>query len=196
MKFCSSCGATIVIRIPSGDNMPRHVCDSCETIHYLNPKIVNGCIAEWQDKILLCKRAIEPRYGYWTLPAGFMENGETTWQGAARETYEEACATVSDLSLYGVFNLPHINQVYVMFRGNVVDGQASPGTESLEVGFYQEDEIPWNELAFPVVKETLELYFADRKRGSFTTKMGDIIRHPDQSLEIKRYDSPPLKSDN
>ena len=83
-----------------------------------------------------------------------------------------------------------------MFRGNVVDGQASPGTESLEVGFYQEDEIPWNELAFPVVKETLELYFADRKRGSFTTKMGDIIRHPDQSLEIKRYDSPPLKSDN
>ena len=187
MKFCSCCGSTVVIRIPKGDNMPRHVCDNCDTIHYLNPKVVNGCVAEWEGKILLCKRAIEPRYGYWTLPAGFMENGETTWEGAARETYEEACAQVSDLTLYGIFNLPHINQVYVMFRGQVVDGQAAPGSESLEVDFYSEEDIPWGELAFPVVKETLELYFADRKRGAFTTKLGDIIRHPDQSLEIKRH---------
>lgn len=187
MKFCSACGASVIIRIPPGDNMPRHVCDSCDTIHYHNPKVVNGCVAEWQDKILLCKRAIEPRYGLWTLPAGFMENGETTWEGAARETYEEACASVTDLKLYGVFNLPHINQVYIMFRGNIADGIAKAGAESLDVGFYEEADIPWDELAFPVVKETLKLYLEDRKRGEFSTKLGDIIRHADQSLEIIRH---------
>ena len=187
MKYCSQCGASVIIRIPEGDNMPRHICDDCNTIHYQNPKVVNGCIGEWDNKILLCKRAIEPRYGLWTLPAGFMENGETTQEGAMRETWEEACATMSDVSLYGLFSLPHINQVYVMFRGSVIDGKASAGNESLDVGFFAEEDIPWDELAFPVIKESLELYFADRKRGVFTAKLGDIVRHADQSLEIKRY---------
>lgn len=187
MKYCSLCGATVTIRVPDGDTHLRHVCLSCDTVHYQNPKIINGCIGVWQDKILLAKRAIEPRYGLWTLPAGFMENGETTLEGAARETLEEAGATVANLQLFGVFNLPHANQVYIMFRGDIPDGQASAGTESLEVGFFDEEDIPWNELAFPVIRESLELFFADRKKGHYTTKLGDIIRREDKSVEIKRY---------
>ncbi len=187
MNYCCHCGASVVVRTPEGDNMPRHVCDHCDTIHYQNPKVVNGCIGEWENKILLCKRAIEPRYGLWTLPAGFMENGETTQEGAMRETWEEAYAKIDNLTLFGLFNLPHINQVYVMFRGSVVEGKAAAGTESLEVGFFSEEDIPWNELAFPVIRESLELYFIDRKKGVFTPKLGDIIRRPDQSLDIKRY---------
>lgn len=187
MKYCSQCGATVILRIPEGDNLPRHICISCDTIHYQNPNVVNGCIGEWENKVLLCKRAIEPRYGLWTLPAGFMENGETTQDGAARETWEEACAKVSNLSLYGVFNLPHINQVYIMFRATIDGGRAAAGPESQEVGFFTEEEIPWDELAFPVIKETLERYFEDRRTGNFSTKLGDIIRHPDQRIEIIRH---------
>jgi len=165
MNFCSHCGQPVTLRIPDGDTLPRHVCDACGTIHYQNPKIVTGCIPEWEDRLLLCRRAIEPRRGLWTLPAGFMENGETTAEGAARETLEEALARVEIDRLYALFNIPHINQVYLMFRARLLDLEFAPGPESLEVALFREDEIPWQELAFPVVKETLERYFRDRAHG-------------------------------
>ncbi len=187
MNFCSSCGAAVILKVPDGDHLPRFVCTRCETIHYQNPKIVAGCIVEWQEKILLCRRAIEPRHGTWTLPAGFMENGETTMEAAARETQEEACAPVVDLKLYCMYSLPHINQVYIMFRGNSPAGEAAAGPESLEVAFVGENDIPWDEIAFPVIKETLEDYVKDRRRKAFPTHVGDILRLPDRSIRIVRY---------
>lgn len=188
MKFCSSCGcAEINLTIPEGDNRPRFVCPSCKEIFYHNPKIVAGCIAEWQDKILMCKRAIQPRHGRWTLPAGFMENEESMHQAAMRETFEEATAEVTNLSLFSLYNLPHINQVYVMFRGDLVAGKASPGEESLEVALMDEAEIPWEELAFPVIKESLELYYLDKNNNNFTLHYGDMSRMPDLSFKITRY---------
>lgn len=174
MNFCSHCGNTIVIRIPEGDHMPRHICASCGTVHYQNPKIVVGCIPEWEDKILLCRRAIEPKYGLWTLPAGFMENGETTLEGAARETWEEAGARIEIGSLYTLFNLPHINQVYMMFRARLLDLNYQSGIESLETRLFTEAEIPWDEIAFRTVRATLELYFEDRRGGDFEFHFGDI----------------------
>ncbi len=187
MNFCSQCGAPVHVSIPEGDNLPRYVCPACGTIHYQNPKIVAGCIPEWQGKVLLCRRAIEPRYGLWTLPAGFMENGETTPAAAARETLEEANAVVKELVLYGVFNLPHINQVYMLFRGQLLDGRASAGAESLEVRLCEESQVPWGELAFPVIRETLELFFEDRRCGSYPLRMGDIIRDAENGIEVRRY---------
>lgn len=179
MKFCSDCGAPVSLRIPEGDNRSRYVCDRCQAIHYQNPKIVTGCIPVWEGKILLCRRAIEPRYGLWTLPAGFMENGETTLQAAQRETLEEAQARVSIQALYTLFNLPHIDQVYMMFRATLCDLHFAPGAESLEVALFAEPEIPWDQLAFPVVRETLRLYFRDRERGGdFPVHVGDIERLP------------------
>ena len=174
MNYCSHCGTAVIVTVPEGDNLPRYVCTNCGMIHYQNPKIVTGCIPEWQDKILLCKRAIEPRYGLWTLPAGFMENGETTAEGAARETREETRANVEIDSLYALFNIPHINQVYLMFRARMDDLDFGPTDESLEVDLFYEDEIPWQDLAFPVVRETLSRYFEDRARGVFELQVGDI----------------------
>lgn len=188
MKFCSQCGATVTVRTPVHDHLPRHVCDRCETIHYQNPKIVAGCIAEWHDEVLLCRRAIEPRVGLWTLPAGFMENRETTLEAAARETWEEAMARVTELSLFGLFNLPHIDQVYVIFRGHLENGSAAAGPESSEVQLYREATIPWDSIAFPVVKLALELYFSDRKRGTYGTHVADVIRHADRRLEIRHHE--------
>jgi ADP-ribose pyrophosphatase YjhB (NUDIX family) len=179
MKFCSQCGAAVELKIPEGDDRPRHVCVSCHTIHYSNPKVVTGCIPEWGDQLLLCRRAIKPRHGYWTLPAGFMENGESVQEGAARETWEEAQAKVQVTDLYTTFNLPHIDQVYMLFRGRLLAPEFGPGPESLEVKLFNEDEIPWDELAFPVVAETLRIYFADRKRGEFGHHLGDIRRQGD-----------------
>ena len=176
MKFCSNCGSEVDLRVPEGDDRPRHVCGACGIIHYSNPKLVVGCIPEWEDKILLCRRAIEPRYGLWTLPAGFMENGETTHQGAARETHEEANARVDVGGLYTLFNLPHIDQVYLVFRSRLLDLDFGPGSESLDVRLFDESEIPWEELAFPVMKETLVLYYRDRANGGFTQRSGDIVR--------------------
>ncbi|MCW8956304.1 MAG: NUDIX hydrolase [Gammaproteobacteria bacterium] len=187
MKYCNQCGSPVSHKIPEGDNLPRYVCDRCETIHYQNPRIIAGCIAEWQDRILLCKRAIEPRYGLWTLPAGFLENGETTVQGAARESLEEANAVLSDMSLFCVFSIPHISQVYMIYRGQLVEGRACPGTESLETILFDELSIPWHELAFPVMTETLKLYFADRKAGQFEVHNGEIVRNPDQTLRVSLY---------
>jgi ADP-ribose pyrophosphatase YjhB (NUDIX family) len=136
--------------------------------------MVVGCIPEWEDKILLCRRAIEPRYGLWTLPAGFMENGETTAEGAARETREEAGAHIEMGSLYTLFNLPHIDQVYFMFRARLLDLDFKPGYETLEARLFTEPEIPWDQLAFRTIRATLELYFRDRAKGDFRFHFGDI----------------------
>ncbi len=188
MKFCSECGsAEVVRRIPAGDTHIRHVCEGCGTIHYQNPKIVVGCIPHWQGKILLCRRSIEPRYGYWTLPAGFMETGESTQQAAAREAWEEAQAVVEDLTLYAIYSLTHISQVYLMFRAELREGKTSAGAESLEVGLFAEEDIPWRELAFPVVDETLKRYFEERRSGRYNLHMGDISRGPDGTVIIWRY---------
>jgi len=183
MNFCSECGKPVVFRIPEGDNLPRYVCDHCDTIHYQNPKVVTGCIPVWQDQILLCKRAIEPRYGLWTLPAGFMENAETMEQAAMRECMEEANARVELEGLYTLFSLPHVNQVYVMYRARLLDLDFFPGSESLEVALYKEDAIPWQQLAFRTIIHTLEFFFADRKAGHFHVHTRDV--YPDQKPQQK-----------
>lgn len=174
MKFCSDCGASVSRKIPAGDNRPRWVCDACGTIHYQNPKLVVGCIPEWEDRILLCRRAIEPRHGFWTVPAGFMENGETTAAGAARETLEEANARVDNLTLYAVYNIPHIDQVYMLFRATLLDLDFHPGEETLETRLVAESDVPWNDLAFITVRNTLRHYYADRQRGEYRFHMGTI----------------------
>ena len=178
IKFCNACGAATAYRIPEGDSLLRAVCGTCGTIHYQNPKMVVGCIATLEDRILLCRRAIQPRHGLWTLPAGFMENDESASEGAAREALEEANARVEIIDLYTVYSIPHISQVYMMFRAKLLDPDVSPGLESLEVKLATESEIPWGELAFAMVRRTLEHFFADRKAGTFVTRFGDI--HPPQ----------------
>jgi ADP-ribose pyrophosphatase YjhB (NUDIX family) len=174
VKFCSDCGAPVTLRVPPGDSLPRHVCDSCHAIHYQNPRIVVGCIVEHDDRVLLCRRAIEPRLGYWTVPAGYMENGETTFDGALRETLEEANARVKIDSLYALYNIPHINQVYVLFRARLLDLKVSPGAETLEVKLCAESEIPWDRIAFASVRNVLVHYYEDRKRGKYEFHMGTI----------------------
>lgn len=176
MKYCSACGAQVSRRVPEGDNLPRYVCDECSRIHYQNPRIIAGCVAQWEDRVLLCRRAIEPRHGRWTLPAGFMENGETADAAAVRETLEEARARVELEHLYTLFSLPHINQVYLLYRGRLLDLEFAPGPESLEVELFREQDIPWDELAFPTITETLRLFFADRRRGRFEVHTGTISR--------------------
>lgn len=168
MKFCSECGQPVVLRVPAGDNLPRYVCDHCQIIHYQNPKIVAGCIPVHGEQILLCRRAIEPRHGLWTLPAGYMENAETLEQAARREALEEAQAQVQIDNLYTVISLPHANQVYVMYRATLLDAKVGAGTESLEVKFFNEADIPWDMLAFRTIHATLEHFFADRRRGDFS----------------------------
>ncbi len=175
MKFCSRCGEPVSQRIPEGDTKPRYVCDVCERIHYQNPRIIAGCLPIHEDKVLLCKRAINPRSGMWTIPAGFMENNESISQGALRETAEEANANVEILDLYTVFSLPHISQVYMFFRARLTDLNFSAGDETVETRLFDEAEIPWNELAFPVITQTLEYYFKDRKTDSFPVRTLDII---------------------
>lgn len=174
MNYCSDCGETVSKRIPEGDNRPRYVCDSCATIHYQNPRMVVGTLPLSGEQVLMCRRAIEPRKGFWTIPAGFMENSETTLEGAQRETWEEARATIADPQLYRLFDLPHINQVYIFYRGEVVDGAFDVGPESLEVQLFSEADIPWDEIAFPVVTETLREFFADRKGATFPVRITDI----------------------
>lgn len=178
IRFCNSCGSPVVHRVPDGDTFSRAVCDACGVIHYENPKIVVGCVPVYGDRILLCKRAIEPRHGLWTLPAGFMENGESASQGAAREALEEANARVDIEDLYTVYSIPHISQVYMMFRARLLDEDVSAGSESLEVKLVTEEEIPWDQLAFAMVKRTIEHFLQDRKTGIYVPRFGDI--HPPQ----------------
>lgn len=186
IRFCQCCGHAVTQKIPEGDNRPRAVCQSCDFIHYENPKNVVGCLLVWHGKVLLCKRAIEPRHGYWTLPAGFMENQETTLEGAAREAREEACAECDDLRLFGVYNLPRISQVYFMFFGQLKDGKAVAGEETLDVKLFSQSEVPWDDLAFPVVTETLTRYFERRQDRTRGVHYADIFSRPGSPLEIVR----------
>lgn len=167
MNFCSHCGAPVSLRIPPGDNLPRHICDQCGTIHYQNPKVVVGAIATWEDQILMCRRAIEPRYGFWTLPAGFMENNETTGEAALRETREEAGAKIDLGPMFTYVDLPHISQIHIIYRATLLDLDFLPGEESLEVSLLRESEIPWNDIAFRSVEYTLKCFFEDQKHGRF-----------------------------
>jgi ADP-ribose pyrophosphatase YjhB (NUDIX family) len=177
VKFCSECGASrIAWRVPEGDTAPRELCDACGAIFYRNPKIVVGCLATLGDEVLLCRRAIEPRLGLWTLPAGFMENGETLAAGAARETLEEASARVDVGELYTVISLPQISQVYMMFRSTLCDGGFGPGPESLEVRLFREEDIPWERLAFRTIARTLRRFFLDRRDGAFPLRVSVIER--------------------
>jgi len=158
MQFCPDCGARVSLRIPPGDSLARHICDACGHIHYQNPRIVVGCLPVWEGKILICKRAIDPAYGKWTLPAGFMENGEDVGQGAMRETREEANAEVKILRLHSVFSIPNIHQVHVFFLAQLVNGSFGAGQETLEAKLVRFDEIPWREIAFGSVRHALERY--------------------------------------
>ena len=176
MKYCSLCGATVSSKIPQGDNVMRYVCDACDTVHYQNPKIVAGCIVTWQDRILLCKRAIEPRYGLWTIPAGFMELGETVNAAAARETMEEACAEVEIDDLFALYNIPHVSQLYVIFKAHMKVPEFSPGEESLETELFSVDEIPWEELAFQVVRAALKRFIENRDETPHRPFVDNIIR--------------------
>lgn len=174
ITHCNACGAKVESRIPEGDTHTRAVCPACGHIQYQNPKLVVGSVPVWEDRILLCRRAIEPRHGKWTLPAGFMENSETATEGAAREALEEANARVHIEQLYTLFSVPHINQLYVIFRARLLDLDFSPGIESLEVELVKEADIPWDEIAFASVRRTLEHFFEDRRTGMFLPRFGEV----------------------
>jgi ADP-ribose pyrophosphatase YjhB (NUDIX family) len=174
INYCSNCGTAVSLRIPAGDRLPRHVCDTCGAIHYRNPRLVVGSLPVWRDKVLLCRRAIDPRHGKWTLPAGFMENGETVADAARRETSEEANARIDLEEMFTLIAVPHISQVHVVYRARLLDLDFSPGEESLEVRLFAEDEIPWDEIAFRTIAMTLRHYFADRRAGTFLFHAGDL----------------------
>jgi ADP-ribose pyrophosphatase YjhB (NUDIX family) len=190
MKFCSECAHPVSLLVPPDDNRPRYVCEQCGTIHYQNPKMVIGSIPVWDHdgdtRILLCKRAIEPRYGYWTLPAGFMENNETTGEAASRETFEEAGARIELHDLFSLLNVPHVHQVHMFYRATLLDLDYQAGTESLEVKLFSEAEIPWDEIAFPTVSYTLKFFFSDLARvkadgGAYGLHTRDIFKPLRQS---------------
>ena len=176
MKYCAECGSATENKIPEGDNRPRDCCTVCDLIHYTNPKIICGTIPVRGESVLLCKRAIEPRYGKWTLPGGFMENGETVSQGAFRETLEETNTEVEMGELYAIFNVPQINQVYMLYLAKVVADDYSSTSESLDVKFFTENEIPWDDLAFPFVPKVLKSFFSDLKQGDFPLSTHTIER--------------------
>jgi len=179
MKFCSDCGHPLQFAVPPGDDRRRFLCPACGAIHYQNPRVVAGCIPEVDGRILLCRRAIEPCYGRWTLPAGYLENGETVTACAERETLEETGASVERLVPYLLFNICHINQIYFMFRGRVVHVSDQPGKESLEVKLFAEAEVPWEQIAFRVITATLKRYFGDGRAGAFPFSLDDIGPSPD-----------------
>jgi ADP-ribose pyrophosphatase YjhB (NUDIX family) len=176
MNYCSQCGQPVELRVPDGDHLPRHVCPACQTIHYQNPKIVVGCVPEHEGRILLCKRAIEPRLGYWTVPAGFMENGETLQAGAARESWEEAEARVEIGALLAVVDVVHAHQVHVLFRARLPEPSFGAGAESLAVDLYRPEDIPWGEIAFPSVDFALRRLLEDRARGVEGLHLADFDR--------------------
>lgn len=186
MKFCSECAHPVSLVIPPADNRPRYVCAQCGVIHYQNPKMVVGSIPVWQQdgetRILLCRRAIEPRLGYWTLPAGFMENNESTADAAARETMEEACARIELHQLFSLLNVPHAHQVHMFYRATLLDLDFSAGIESLEVQLFSEAEIPWDEIAFLTVEHTLRFFFSDLAKAKEGQPFGfhthDILQPP------------------
>jgi len=170
MRFCSNCGAAVNLRVPEGDTRPRAVCEACGSVHYSNPRVVTGCVLVHQGQILLCRRAIEPRSGYWTVPAGFLEDGESMADGAAREAMEEALAPATDLTLFAVMDVPTVRQVHVMYRGSLAAPTWGVGEESSAATLVAPADLPWSELAFPSVEFTLRRYLEDLERGSF----GDV----------------------
>ena len=196
MKFCSECAQPVSLTVPPFDNRPRYVCQECGTIHYQNPKVVVGSIPVWElegeTRILLCKRAIEPRYGYWTLPAGFMENNETTADAAARETDEEAGANIRIEKLYALLNVPHVHQVHLFYLATLLDLDYAAGIESLDVALFSEQEIPWEDIAFPTVAHTLRFFFSDLKKvregGTFGFHTLDLYKP--MKPEEDRSDNP------
>lgn len=179
MKYCPNCAANLTVKIPADDSRERYVCEACGSIHYQNPRNVVGTIPVYGEQVLLCRRAITPRHGYWTLPAGFMELGESTSHGAARETFEEAGAIVEIGPLYSLLNVPHAEQVHLFYLATMTSPQFAAGEESLEVALFHEHEIPWDELAFPTVKQTLTWFFADRAagvlEGQFHVRSRDVL---------------------
>ncbi len=174
MRYCSNCGSEVVRRVPPGDSLPRWICDACGEIHYQNPKLVVGTVPEHDGRILLCRRAIEPRYGYWTLPAGFMENDETVGQAAQRETLEEAGAAVELGAPFTMISVPRVNQVHVFYLAKLGTLDFKPGEETLDVALFEEPAVPWKDIAFRTVATTLRLWFADRVRGTFGFHAEDI----------------------
>ena len=174
MKFCSHCGAEVSRRVPPGDTHLRYVCDACGEIHYQNPLLVVGAVPEFDGRLLLCRRAIEPRYGYWTLPAGFMENDETAGEAARRETLEEAGAHIELGEPFSLISVPKVNQVHLFYRARLADLEFRPGDESLEVALFDEAELPWKDIAFRTVGLTLQHWFADRRLGHFSFHAEDI----------------------
>ena len=175
IKHCRECGAAVTYRLPDdGDTRARAVCPACNTIHYENPLMVVGTVPVLGERVLLCKRNIEPRWGKWTLPAGFMELDETTAQGAARETDEEAGAQIEMGPLFSLLNVRRVGQVHLFYRARLLSDQFNPGFETIEARLFAEDEVPWDEIAFRTVKETLQAYFADRKAGAFGLHCIDI----------------------
>ena len=174
IKHCRACGGEVRYQTPADDNRDRATCTVCTTIHYENPLNVVGTLPVWQDKVLLCRRAIEPRHGLWTLPAGFMELGETTAQGALRETVEEAGAHVELEGLYSLINVVRVGQVHLFYRARLEDIEFAPGPETIEAQLFREEQIPWEQLAFRTVRATLEYFFEDRRKGSFDVHCADI----------------------
>jgi ADP-ribose pyrophosphatase YjhB (NUDIX family) len=187
MNFCSDCGHKVTLLIPEGDSKPRHTCESCDTVHYSNPNIVAGAIVEQDGKILLCKRAIEPRLGYWTLPAGFMENDESVEEAAIRETWEEAHAKIKLTEYFSQMSIPQANQVHVFYRAQFEEISFSSGPESLEVELFAIEDIPWKELSFHTVKRTLELYVLDHAEDAFGFYSEVIRRDEDKSINVESH---------
>jgi ADP-ribose pyrophosphatase YjhB (NUDIX family) len=175
MNYCSHCGAKVTLTIPLADDRPRYVCGECGAIHYENPKVVVGCIPQWEGKILMCRRAIEPRLGTWTIPAGYLENGETVSDGARREMFEEARAQADRLHPFGLYNICHVNQIYLVFLAQLSDAKFAAGHESLEVRLFEMGDIPWNALSFPVIVHTLEKFVEARRQHDFRFHIEDIV---------------------
>ncbi len=174
-QHCKACGATVTYRIPPGDNRERATCDRCGTVFYENPLNVVGTLPVWRDQVLLCRRNIEPRHGLWTLPAGFMELGEPSAEGAARETVEEAGARIELGALFSVLNVAHVGQLHLFYLAELVDTDFAPGPETIEAQLFSEGQVPWDELAFRTVRRTLEFYFADRRMGEFALHTEDLV---------------------
>ena len=191
INYCSACGAPVTLRIPPGDSLPRHICGRCNTIHYSNPKLVVGALPEWENRVLLCRRAIEPCLGKWTLPAGFMENNESVAAAALRETIEESGAHIELGQIYTLMSVPHISQVHVIYRAQLLDLDFAPGEETLEVALFREEEIPWNEIAFRTIALTLRHFFADRLDGHFGFHTREIVGAAPQPEATRRPDRTP-----
>jgi ADP-ribose pyrophosphatase YjhB (NUDIX family) len=178
-QFCNLCGKPTEYRVPAGDHRERFVCTGCGHIQYRNPKIIAGIIPEWRDgRVLMCKRAIEPRHGLWTFPAGFLELRESSGDGAAREALEEAQADVEPLDLFMVINVPYVSQVYLIHRGRLRAEEFGPTPESSEVRLMREDEIPWDAIAFPTIFHSLKRFFADRTAGRYAIHSMDLAFRP------------------